>query len=108
VVLVSGAQSQLDPELTLGLGRGLVRAGVPSVVAEAWHEDENGPARGTVAGLVRDADDLKDAVSTVDDLELVQGQVAATFALADLRTGVRGHYGYGDDADDPLPERPAA
>jgi hypothetical protein len=108
VVLVSGPQAQLDPELTLALGRGLVRAGVPSVVAEAWHQDDEGPSRGTVAGLVRDQDDLADSVSTVDDLDLVQGRVATTLALADLRSGVRGHYGYGDDADRPVPDRPPA
>jgi Copper transport outer membrane protein, MctB len=108
VVLVSGPRSQLAPELTLSLGQGLVQAGVPSVVAEAWDEQEDGPARGTVAGLVRDQDELADAVSTVDDLDLVQGRVAATLALADLRNGVRGHYGYGSDADRPLPERPPA
>jgi hypothetical protein len=108
VVLVSGPGSQLGPEMTLSLGRGLVRAGVPALVAEAWQEQDEGPARGTVAGLVRDQDDLADAVSTVDDLDLVQGRVAAALALADLRSGVRGHYGYGSDADRPLPERPPA
>lgn len=108
VVLVSGPGAQLSPELTLGLGQGLVRAGVPAVLAEAWQEQDGGPARGTVAGLVRDQDELADAVSTVDDLDLVQGRVAATLALADLRNGVRGHYGYGSDADRPLPERPPA
>jgi hypothetical protein len=107
VVLVSGPDSQLGPELTVAMGRGLVRAGVPAVVAEAWTESDDGPARGAVAGMVRDQDDLADAVSTVDDLDLVQGRVATTLALADLRSGVRGHYGYGDGADRPLPE-PAA
>jgi hypothetical protein len=107
VVLVGGPGSQLSPDLTVALGRGLVRAGVPSVVTEAWQDDEDGPARGTVAGLVRDQDDLSDVVSTVDDLDLVQGRVATTLALADLRTGVRGHYGYGPGADRPVPERPA-
>ena len=107
VVLVSGPDSQLGPELTVAMGRGLVRAGVPAVVAEAWTQSDDGPARGAVAGLVRDQDDLADAVSTVDDLDLVQGRVATTLALADLRSGVRGHYGYGDGAERPLPE-PAA
>lgn len=107
VVLVGGPGSQLGPDLTLALGRGLVRAGVPAVVAEAWQEQDDEIARGTVAGLVRDQDDLSDAVSTVDDLDLVQGRVAATLALADLRAGVRGHYGYGPGADRPAPERPA-
>ena len=108
VVLGSGPESQLAPDLTLAMGRGLVRAGVPAVLAEAWQESDDGPTRGTVAGLVRDQDDLADSVSTVDDLDLVQGRVATTLALADLRAGVRGHYGYGDDADRALPERPPA
>ncbi len=107
VVLVGGPGSQLGPDLTLALGRGLVRAGVPAVVAEAWQEQDDGVARGTVAGPVRDQDDLSDVVSTVDDLDLVQGRVATTLALADLRAGVRGHYGYGPGADRPLPEPPA-
>jgi hypothetical protein len=106
VVLVGGPDSQLGPDVTVAMGRGLVRAGVPAVVAEAWREHEDGPARGTVASLVRNEDDLADVVSTVDDLDLVQGRVATTMALADLRSGVRGHYGYGADADRPLPERP--
>ena len=108
VLLVGGPESQLGSDITLALGRGLVRAGVPALVAEAWHEEEDGPSRGAVAGLVRDQDDLADVVSTVDDLDLVQGRVAATLALADLRNGVRGHYGYGADADRPLPDRPPA
>ena len=107
VVLVAGPGSELGGDVTLALGRGLVRAGVPAVMAESWQDDEDGPARGTVAGLVRDEDDLSDVVSTVDDLDLVQGRVAATLALADLRAGVRGHYGYGPGADRPLPERPS-
>jgi hypothetical protein len=107
VVLVSGSESQLGPELTVAFGRGLVQAGVPALVAEAWREQEESPPRGTVTGLVRNDDDLADAVSTVDDLDLVQGRVATSLALDDLRNGVRGHYGYGPDADRPLPERPA-
>jgi Copper transport outer membrane protein, MctB len=108
VVLVAGSGSQLGPETTLALSRGLVEAGVPSVVAEAWQERDEGPARGAVTGLVRDQDDLADAVSTVDDLDLVQGRVATSLALAELRTGVQGHYGYGSDADSPLPDQPSA
>jgi hypothetical protein len=61
-----------------------------------------------VVARVRDAEDLAEAVTTVDDLDLVQGRVATTLALAELRNGGRGHYGYGPGADAPLPERPPA
>jgi hypothetical protein len=108
VLLVSGPDAQIGPDVTLAMGRGLVRAGVPAVVAEAWEERDGGPDRGTMASLVRDQDELADVVSTVDDLDLVQGRVATTLALADLRNGVRGHYGYGGDADAALPDRPPA
>src|SRR5829696_4204925 len=104
VTALQGGSVQGDPLQDLAEG-GFVTY---QVVGEAWDEQEDGPARGTVAGLVRDEDELADTVSTVDDLDLVQGRVAATLALADLRNGVRGHYGYGSDADRPLPERPPA
>jgi hypothetical protein len=107
VVLVAGPESQLGGEVTVDLSRGLVQAGVPAVVAEAWVEDDEGPARGAVVGQVRDAEDLADVVTTVDDVDLVQGRVATALALAQMRTGGRGHYGYGPGADGPLPELPA-
>jgi hypothetical protein len=106
VVLVSGPASELGGDLTLSLGRGLLSGGVPTLVAEAWRDDEDGPARGAAVGPVRDDDELGDAVATVDDLELVQGRVATALALADLRNGVVGHFGYGPGTDGPLPERP--
>ena len=45
---------------------------------------------------------LSRAVSTVDDLDLVQGQIAAVLALA-IGSGNVGHYGYGTGASAPLP-----
>jgi hypothetical protein len=107
VVLVAGPESQLGDDVTLALSRGLVQAGVPAVVAESWVDDDDGPARGAVVKPVRDAEDLTDVVTTVDDLDLVQGRVATTLALAEMRAGGRGHYGYGPGADGPLPELPA-
>ena len=47
------------------------------------------------------------AVSTVDDLELAQGQVAAVLSLAIVGSGNVGHYGYGTGASAPLPPHPS-
>ena len=47
---------------------------------------------------VRTNDTLAAVVSTVDDLDLVQGRVAAVLALQEIGDGVVGHYGYGDGA----------
>jgi hypothetical protein len=54
-----------------------------------------------VAG-VRDDTTLSKQVSTVDDLELAQGQVAAVLALSDLERRI-GHYGYGNGASSIVP-----
>jgi hypothetical protein len=51
---------------------------------------------------------LSKSVSTIDDLELVQGRVAATLALEVISNGAIGHYGYGPDASSPLPPHPSS
>jgi hypothetical protein len=107
VVLVSGPASELGGDVTVAMGRALVTGGVPTLVAEVWRDEEDGPGRGSALSSFRDDEALGEAVATVDDLDLVQGRVAAALALADLRSGVRGHFGYGPGADGPLPDRPA-
>jgi hypothetical protein len=43
-------------------------------------------------------------VSTVDSLDRESGRVASVLALQELARGVVGHYGFGDGADQPLPQ----
>ena len=83
--------------------RSLVDAGLPQVLGEVYREEEDGPNRGIRLAVVRDDDELSDVVATVDDLDLTEGKVAATWALADLANGTVDHYGYGDTATAPLP-----
>jgi hypothetical protein len=42
-------------------------------------------------------------VSTVDDVDLVQGRVSVVLAIADAGESKVGHYGYGKGADRALP-----
>jgi hypothetical protein len=58
-----------------------------------------------LVAAVRDDDELRDRVSTVDDLDRVAGGVATILALADARPGdpIVGHYGIGDGASRLLP-----
>ncbi len=104
-VLVTGPTSQLGGGLTVDMGRVLVDGDIGTVVAEAWRDDEEGPARGAAIQPVRDAEDLAELVATVDDLDLVQGRVATVWAAAQDRP--QGAYGYGPDVEGPLPDRPA-
>ena len=61
------------------------------------------PARGDALRPVRDDAELSARVSTVDDLDLIQGQVATALAIRDLGSGIAGHYGYGPSAELVLP-----
>ena len=72
------------------------------MVANVFHEQRGKPGRGAGVAAIRDDSTLSKQVSTVDDLDLGEGQVASVLALADLGRRV-GHYGYGDGASSALP-----
>ena len=105
VLLVDGSESKTEMNgMVEPAARAFVGAGLPLVVGEVFREQEDGPDRGSRLGAVRDDDELRQLVSTVDDLELTEGRVTAVLALADLGRGVVGQYGFGDGADRDLPE----
>jgi hypothetical protein len=105
VLLVDGTDSNVEMNAVVEPAtRAFVASELPLVVGEVFHEQEDGPDRGSRLAAVRGDDSLKAAVSTVDDLELAEGRVTAVLALADLGRGVVGQYGYGAGADRSLPE----
>jgi hypothetical protein len=111
VVLLTATDTRLaSSETVLGLARALTGEGVPVVVGEVY--DDNGgrtpvPERGRVLTPIRGDATLAKQVSTVDDAEMVQGQVALAIALQQAIGDVVGHYGYGRGASAALPQ-PAA
>ena len=105
VVLVTGPEAGKGAaSLTEEVARQQASLDVPTVVAEIWKDTKNGPPRGTGVAPIREDGELSSRVSTVDDLDIVQGQVAVIAAMADLSRGVVGHYGYGKGAGRVLPE----
>ena len=105
VLLVDGTDSSDEMNAVVEPAtRAFVASELPLVVGEVFREQEDGPDRGSRLAAVRGDDGLKAAVSTVDDLDLVEGRVTAVLALADLGRGVVGQYGYGAGADRSLPE----
>jgi len=86
--------------------RALLAENAPSVVAEAY-DDHGGtapiPLRGAAIAPVRGDSALSKDVSTIDDAEVTQGQVAIAIALEAIVGGTVGHYGYGQGASGPLP-----
>lgn len=107
VVAVTSASSDLadDGATATAIARQQARLGVPAVVAELWRDQEEGPDRGARLQGVRGDAELATVVSTVDHLDVVQGEVAVVLALADLG-GTVGHYGYGEGSERVLPAWP--
>ena len=105
-LLVTGTKSDFaGTDLTVETAQALVTANAPTVVGEVYVQQDgsDAPKRGDAVATVRTKDTLASVVSTVDDLELVQGRVAAVLALQQLGAGTVGHYGYGDGASSSLP-----
>jgi hypothetical protein len=89
----------------------LTEDGPVSVVAvqpEVRPEDQTDDAPPLLVSLVRGDDQLKERLSTVDNINRVSGRVSTVLATVDAAPGapVIGHYGMGDGASQEIP--PAA
>jgi hypothetical protein len=107
VLLIDGTNGQINGnEVLAPLSNALVANRMRLVVGEVFAEKDGGPKRGAVLAPVRGSDGLKQTVSTVDDVDMVEGRVASVLALADLNRNVVGQYGYGAGATKSAPEWP--
>jgi hypothetical protein len=79
---------------------------IPTVLAELFvpapPEQENPAQRGDILRSAVAGREL--TISTVNDLDLVAGRVAAVLAAADLQKGSSGNFGYGPGVDGVLPQ----
>jgi len=106
VVLVVGNRGSVPPDtLVVPAASALRGADVPLVVAGVWADVTDGPDRADAVQPLRESD-LKDTVSTVDDLDLPEGPATVALAMSDLFLAppTIGHYGYGKNATQPLPD----
>jgi hypothetical protein len=105
VLLIDGTNGQVTAsEALASLTTALASNRFRLVAGEVFVEKDDGPKRGAMLAPIRGSDQLKQAVSTVDDLDLVEGRVASVLALADLGRNVVGQYGYGAGATTSAPE----
>jgi hypothetical protein len=106
VLLLGGPTATVTTRpLARDLARALLASGASPTVGEVFKQSDGGPDRGAWLKPVLNDAQLSGKVSTVDDIDLTQGRVAATLALADLARGAFGKYGYGADADSSIPAR---
>jgi hypothetical protein len=107
VLVITGDDSHfLGSGLTAAFVHSLVRAKVPTTVGAVYDggsDSADAPQRGATLAPVLDDKTLSRAVSTIDDLDMVQGRVASVLALELIGGGNIGHYGYGSGASAPLP-----
>ena len=108
LVVVTGTTSSLEKP---GSAAGeLVEAAsalkIPTVLAELFvpapPEQENPAQRGDILRSAVAGREV--TISTVNDLDLVAGRVAAVLAAADLQKGTSGNFGYGPGVDGVLPQ----
>ena len=107
-VIISSAQPDVPNEvvalpfvtfLTLATG-GRVLAAEPGIVGSP---EKNIPeVREVFTGPLRTDNNVKDRVTTVDNLEDVKGQIALVYAMRNLTTDPGRHYGVGKHASDGL------
>ena len=105
VLEVTGDSSDFaGTDFTASFARAAVDAKLPIAVAavyDAGSDQANAPERGASLDPILADNQLSHAVSTVDNLDQVQGQIASVLTLEII--GTVGHYGYGNGASAPLP-----
>jgi hypothetical protein len=105
VLLIDGTNGQVTAnEVLAPLTTALASNRFRVVAGEIFTEKDGGPKRGAMVAPIRESDQLKQAVSTIDDVDQLEGRVASVLALSDLGRNVVGQYGYGAGATKSAPE----
>jgi hypothetical protein len=97
VLEIGGPGHTVPIDLVPAVATGAIDASAPVVVAQAFVATDKGPDRAAWIDAIANADELRGRISTVDDVELVEGRVGATLALSELGLGTVGNYGLGRD-----------
>jgi len=102
--VVGGTASEVGwARVLVPLTRDLVTAGVGVLATDVFTETPEGPTRGQdLVAIVRDPV-LGAKVTTVDDLDRVDGGLAVVLGFAERGRGTIGHYGSGEGATALLP-----
>ena len=107
VLLVGGSTSIPDDLVVEPLVERMARAAETPLLAVAGSaRTEDGEVSDLVT-VIRESEQLREMVATVDDLEHFSSWAAMVLALVDSADGVVGHYGIADGASRLLPPLPA-
>ena len=106
VVIVMTGEPLLDESAMLELVASLSESGPRRVVVaeSAANRDTTSEPEPAFVRRIRADDNLNARLSTVDDLDRLEGRVTTVLALEDLARQEVGHYGLDKSADRLLPE----
>ena len=93
VLEIGGPGHAVPTDVIPAVAAGVFSGGTPAVVGQAFTESDATPDRSSWIKVTTDEESLRNHVSTVDDVETVEGRVGATLALAELALGTVGNYG---------------
>jgi hypothetical protein len=96
-LVLGGPNSSVDPATTPAVVAGMVESDVALAVGEVFTTGGDASDRDQWIDVIATDDTLRNHLSTVDDVDRIEGRVAATLVLAELATGRYGNYGLGGD-----------
>ena len=100
-LVLGGPESSVPPDTTPALAAGMVDVRAALAVGEVFDANGEVTERDVWIDEIAGDDALRGHLSTIDDVDRVEGRVAATLALAQLGTGAVGNYGLGRDQSVP-------
>ena len=103
VLELGGPGHAVPIDVIPAVAAGVFSGGTPAVVGQAFTKSDATPDRASWIDGVAEAAAIRNHVSTVDDVESVEGRVGATLALAELSLGSVGNYGV--DRERAVPEK---
>jgi hypothetical protein len=96
-LVLGGPTSAVPTDTTPALASGMVDGKAVLAVGEIFDSSGEVTERDAWIDEIAQDDALRTHLSTIDDVDLVEGRVASTLALAELGTGAVGNYGLGRD-----------
>jgi hypothetical protein len=107
MLVLGGPASQIVVKpFARDLAQAFVERSEAPVVGEVFADLEDEGERGAWLAPIRGDAALAATLSTVDDVDLTEGRIAAVLALSEVSRGTFGAYGYGTGATAPLPQPP--
>ena len=95
VLELGGPGHAVPADVVPAVAGGVVSGGGSAAVGQVFVDPDSTLDRGAWIDAVANLDGLRGKISTVDDVESVEGQVGTTLALSELGLGGVGNYGVG-------------